>query len=340
MPTLAQLKASVAAHLNTTVANLTISGTDMFLIAANNVRKNAELLHNFEYARVQATLSIDGTTGGSLLNAVVDSGSQDTVTVTGTLSSDATGLYRLTGVYTAKNIYTLQNPAKGAFAIYYNSTQWSIYNWITGHTWNFVSVSSSPVGTYTADGASGATGTATVAVGATWNGLKEVLAVQRTNQDGTLSPLNFTQAETAIERDRWTTELSDNYDLANRYPSDARFLQRGTEGTIIQRRGTLFIYPVPAISSETLAVTLEAYAWLADYDASTLAASISPDFIVTHGFLFLQWGIVCELNYIFKAFVPRQEGNLASPEQAREAAWRDLMLWDTYQVAANATRAR
>lgn len=71
--TLTTLKKFCAAALGKATGDLTIDSVDMFLQAANSVRKEAELLKDFEFARVQGTLSIDGTTGAafsSLANVV------------------------------------------------------------------------------------------------------------------------------------------------------------------------------------------------------------------------------------------------------------------------------
>ena len=246
---LSTLKKVCAAYHQVSTATLTVDGVDLFLIAANNARGNAELLHNFELARVQASLSIDGETGADLSTAVITSG--------------------------------------GA-----------------------------------------------------WSGLKEVIAVQRTNVDGILVPLDFTRADIAIERDRSELEMSEDYEPYRRYPSDAALLQRGTNGTIIQRGSKLHVYPVDAITSTPLQVTLEAYGLLADYTAASLTDVVPTDFFLQYGANFLQWSIICELNFLFRTFVTRQEGNVTSPDKEREKAWRELLLWDTYKVDSNATRSR
>jgi len=43
----------------------------MFVIAANQVRRNTELNHDYEFQRKLVTLTVDGVTGGSLDNAVL-----------------------------------------------------------------------------------------------------------------------------------------------------------------------------------------------------------------------------------------------------------------------------
>ena len=108
----------------------------------------------------------------------------------------------------------------------------------------------------------------------------------------------------------------------------------------MQRGGRLFIYPTGTGTSIPLDVVLEGYAFLRDYTEADLASDYEGDFFLQHGSRFLQWAIICELNYIFQRFVPRQEGVLSPPEQAREAAWRDLLLWDSYLIDPNSTVSR
>lgn len=48
-------------------SSFTIGGVDMFLMAANNAKKEAELLHDFEYSRITAEIDVtSGPEGGSL----------------------------------------------------------------------------------------------------------------------------------------------------------------------------------------------------------------------------------------------------------------------------------
>ncbi len=62
--------ASAAAYLGKTSADLTVNAVDLGLVALNQVRKNAELNHDFEFSRKLLTLDVDGITGGSLDEAV------------------------------------------------------------------------------------------------------------------------------------------------------------------------------------------------------------------------------------------------------------------------------
>lgn len=68
---LLEIKTAVASFLDETVDSLTVNGQDLGLLALNQVRRNAELLHDFEFSRKLVTVSVNGTTGGSLTTAVV-----------------------------------------------------------------------------------------------------------------------------------------------------------------------------------------------------------------------------------------------------------------------------
>jgi hypothetical protein len=345
--TLANLKKICAAYHKVATSALTVDSVDLFLVAANNVRSNAELLHNFELSRVQATLSIDGTTGGALSDAVIGDNTSNTIVVSGTIVPDVTGNFTQRGLFSGYPFYILEGVTP--YFIYYNTglatyvISAALSTGVVVEGWIPATDITTPIGSFVGTaGLSGITGTATTAYGSTqnWSGIKEVIAVQRTNTDGILVPLDFTRADIPIERDRYELEMSEDYEAYRRYPSDAALLQRGSNGTIIQRGRKLFVYPVDAISSTPLSVTLEAYGRLADYTVANLSDTEPTDFFVEFGATYMQWAIITELNYLFKTFSPRTEGNLSPPEQAREQAWRNLLLWDTYLVDANATRSR
>lgn len=68
---LVQLKAMVAALHQRNPEDLQQGSVDLFLVAANNARKKAEKLHDFNEARCTAVLDIDGVEGGALSAAVI-----------------------------------------------------------------------------------------------------------------------------------------------------------------------------------------------------------------------------------------------------------------------------
>ncbi len=87
---------------------------------------------------------------------------------------------------------------------------------------------------------------------------------------------------------------------------------------------------------------IEGVGWLEDYTDEQLAdvTVAAQDFIVDVGFDWLMWSCIIDLNYRFQTFVPRQEGNVGSPQAMRDAAWLDLVRWDSYLVDPNSTTER
>lgn len=340
--TLSNIKKACAAYHGVAVSDLTPSvGIDLFLVAANNCKANAQALNNFEYSRVQATLSIDGETGGALSSATITGNVNDTLTVTSTV---AAGTYIRQGEFGGYPLFTKEGST--TYFLYYNAADASYVIATTlssaalTNYWLPASDILTPPGSYVGQGSAAGTAVVTHATSSLWTGIREVVAVSRTNTDGILVPLDFTRSDIPIERDRYELELSEDYEAYRRYPSDAALLNRGSNGTLVQRGRTLYVYPVDQISSTPLSVTIEGYGQLADYDAASLLLSTPPDFFVEFAPAYIQWYCICELNYLFKTFVARTEGNLSMPEKERDTAWRNLLLWDTYLIDANSTRSR
>lgn len=185
--------------------------------------------------------------------------------------------------------------------------------------------------------------TATILPAGVFSGIKTIVALSGLRNAGVFVPLDFTSAEVSIERDRTEIELDTQGFLSNRYPSDAQFEAYAGFAGIVQRGNFLYRFPRVATTTDpALTVYAECYGWLNDYTtAQTADPGAAPqDFFLDVGFEYLQWAIIIELNYLFKTFVPRQEGNLTSPDRMLEQAWRDLLLWDSYLIPPNATTPR
>lgn len=344
--TLAQLKAVCAAYHKKAVGDLTVNGVDLFLIAANNARRNGEKLQNFEMARVTATLDIDGETGGALADAVIAGNG-----VAGDLSSNPAGAtWTRQGSYIGGALY-IHDVTPASF-LYYNTIMATYViadvlqtdALVVGSYSVLTPDSTNPVGNYLGyvDNVLDPGGDVAIvaASGLVFSGIKEVQNIQRVSGDGTLEPLDFAPSEVAIERTRQEQEFDDNYLFENRYPSDARLLFRPGSGTILQRNESLYIYPKVTLEGDPLSVVLEGYGWLSDYTAADLNAATPKDFFLSYGANYLQWAVIVDLNMYFKTFVSRSEGNLAAPTELRDEAWRDFVLWDAYKVNNNLTRSR
>lgn len=247
-PDLASLKTICAAMLDIPEASFTVNSLDLFLVAANNARKKAEKVHNFENTRVVLDVTISDGTGGDL-------------------------------------------------------------------------------------------DTATVVQGIATNGVKEVISVSTNRSAQGYYPLAFSRADIPMEADRYRGELGWNNEYDLRYPSDRDVLLCRDLQTIIQRGRKIFIYPDVGTLSTAVVFRLEAYGWLENYGSIGLVTE-PEDFIVEHGSEYLQWSIVSQLNFVFKNFVLRQEGTIASPEKQADEALQALILWDSYMVDSHITRSR
>lgn len=340
---LADLQKIVAAYHQKNVSDLTINGIDMFLMNANSLRHKAELAHNFEYCRCRATLSIDGVTGGDLSNAVIYD-PPSTVTVASS-DTDIPGTYLQLQTFNHFWAYELNSTYYIYFNTFYNSYVISdgLVDGQRAYVWTPASPLTNPSGTYTKSAVN-----ATATLHNEFVKVREVVAVQRVRKDGRVVPIDFTRSDIPIERDRTVVELRDDFWPVERYPSDAQILARVSRATLIQRRDKIFIYPPyksDFIKSHPLHVILEAYGQLPDWTTNDTGGSPpDPNFFLTNGFDWLKWAMVYELNPLFSTFVARQEGNVGNnPKEMleyRENAWRDFIIWDTYQIDANSTRDR
>jgi hypothetical protein len=55
-------------------------------------------------------------------------------------------------------------------------------------------------------------------------------------------------------------------------------------------------------------------------------------FFLEHGSEWLTWALVCDLNFKYQVFVPRQEGMLPPPFQQRDELWQALVAFDETRV--------
>lgn len=345
------LKNIAATILGVNPTQFTANGVDMFLNAANNARLYAEKRHNWEYTRVRAWIFINGVVGTPLSQAHIDDTSGEGVTVSGTLNPNVTGNYVRIGNWGIRPLYALFNWPSPIVAYLFYCGQFNSY--IISQTladsgqvdyWIPSPIQPFPLGTYTPQGS--VTGTATVAVTqfANWAGIKEITYILRTCLNGMLVPMDFTRDDIPVERDRTTRELTDNYWPWNRYPSDADILNVRGNASIVQRRQSLFIYPSPTSIFEQppIKCLLGAFAWLAPYTSVGLVGDPDQDFTLTQGASYMQWKIIEELNYIFKTFVNRTEGNISSKEikDNWQAAFQEFLDWDNYLIDSNVTRSR
>lgn len=77
-------------------------------------------------------------------------------------------------------------------------------------------------------------------------------------------------------------------------------------------------------------IAVDGNVWMDTYDDIT-----DTDPLLQHGFDFMMWQTIIEVNHMLLKFVARQEGTIAPPTQARDAAFDSLIIWDSLQADGN-----
>lgn len=151
--------------------------------------------------------------------------------------------------------------------------------------------------------------------------IKTVIDVGLFDEQGNLRPVEWTTVAESLERQR-----SENPFGSNLYLTDGE-AESGPCGTGRFDFVGSTVYRFPKVSNATYTLGMEVYAGTTDWVASDLNSTVAP--WTTFGAPFLLWATVVELNHLFKAFVPRQEGNLPPPTQRAAAALDAFRQWDT-----------
>jgi hypothetical protein len=230
---LLEIKTDAASYLSVAVADLTVNGQDLWLSAANRVRRRIEQVHNLEFTRQLVELDLDGVTGGSLDDAV------------------------LYGTATTVNV-------------------------------------------------------------------KSPIEVGLFDENGNLRPIAWTTVSASLEEQR-----KEYPGFLPRYPTDGEIISPvcGEQRVTFANRN---VYLFPNQANFTLTVGIEAYTFQNDWVAGNLSGTPITDTWTTQGADILLWGTVVQLNYHFKEFVPRQEGNLSAPEKLRDEAIAAFLNWDIF----------
>lgn len=347
--TLAQLKSVVAAYHHKSVSDLTVGGVDLFLVAANNARRNAELKHNFEFARVAATLDITGASGGSLLNATITEGTatarvREIINVS---RLNTVGDRRIPLDFTRADIAVERDRSEDEIRDHY---EWYYRTPSDADLLNrrgrasvvqrghqiFVypipvtDVDNTPLTLYIEG----------IGELPEYTAATLVPVSQSFTLTGTLSPDatgDYTATGTFGDAPIYTKGTVDYYLT---FINGTWRLQAGTDGfTGVVNYWTPSI-AVPVTQLPTSLVPSGAVYTGTATLTDTSDAPPDPDFLLTYGAPYMMWQTIIEMNYLFTTFVPRQEGNLSPPEKMRDQAWNDLLTWDAYLIDSAVTRSR
>lgn len=321
--TLASIKTTVASYFQKTVADLTINGEDLFLVAVNAVRRAAELEHDFEFMRREVTVAVDPTTGGTMTAAVLK-GTTTAVEVKTVLEAglyDTDGNMRPVEWTTRAEGLERQRNDNPRTAPRYPTDAWYESTPLGQGRFEFVNdtikrfpLDPNVTTDYTL-------GLEVYAFTTDWTGLYSTLTVT-----GTLSP-----------------DATGTYNLVGSYNGSALyaksnasyFIWHGGElndGWFIGAPNELFAMATVWIRISTTPIGAYTPDGANTGTATAAAGTTIDDVWTKHGAQYLIWATIVELNHRFKTFVYRQEGNLQSPIQLRDEALAHFVDWDGYKL--------
>lgn len=330
--TLLELKTQVANYFNVALADLTVLSQDLFLMAANHVRRQAEMSHDFEFSRRLVTVSVDGVTGGTFVNAVVYGTSTGvnvkTVIEVGQFDEDAN--LRPAQWTTVAEGLEQQREANRRTVPRYPTDGWfsstplgmsrfevagpNIYRWPKDADNDFTI--GAEVYTFRSDWATADLVTPSLTV--TGSGLSpDVTGIFPAVGVLNLKPL-YLKNSTNLSGDSfaiwWSSGDSKWYITGGQYIGFTP-ISGFQQNSVDTATGAGTYTTVGATTGAPTATvnTFTADEWLEE------------------GAAYMLWGIIVHLNYKFKEFVPRTEGNLPPPTQLRDEALQNFKDWDVFQ---------
>lgn len=332
--TLLEIKTAIATYFRKTVAELTLNGQDIALIALNQVRRQAELTHDFEFSRKLVTVSVNGVTGGSLSSAVIY-GTATTVKVKSVIEAglfdDDTNLRPVEWTTVSESLER-QREDNSHFAPRYPTDGWArtgpaglnrfdftgttIYRWPKDDQNNFTL--GLEVYTFQDD----------------WTGVDALTATGNpvpAGADGAYNPVltTFNGRPLYLHEDTGTNTAYFAYwdDTADQWQIGAAV---GDSVTDFWAQAGDFDTPLAG-----------AYTANGTY-INTLTLTVAPveDVWTIHASQYLLWAAIVHINFRFKEFAFRQEGNLPPPTQLAEAGLAAFVEWDSYTYEQNRRHGR
>ena len=336
--TLLQLRSMMAAYLQKSVPDLTINGADLSLLALNNVRRQAEMIHDFEFSRKHVTVTVDAMSGGTLDDAIQE----------GSPSCDVKSVIEV-GVYddnfnlqpvewtTVSESIERQRQIKPGFGPRY-PTDWEA-------TTGFYETGLPRIAFVGND-------IWCVPTGQRGDEFDLELEVYTFQQDWT-----STSDSVIVEQLTNPTAANGNYwpyGIYNGRPMYINILYGPPIGPLYiiwyNGAGEWRCAPMTDLGQPTLVNYMSmagttmvpggAYTmhgtWTAPGLPMIAVVEMMPgndtsDIWLTKGSQYLLWGGLVEANHLAKEFVFRQEGNLPPPEKLRDSALEMFTQWDTFK---------
>jgi hypothetical protein len=334
--TLLQLRTQMAAYLQRTVSELIINGADLTLMALNNVRRQAEMVNDFEFSRKQVTISVNRMSGGTLLDAVLDGSPSVEVksVIEVGIYDDNFNLQPVEWTTVSESIERTRQvqprllpryPTDSSAMLYHQNVGLPRIAFCGDDIWCV------PTGDINED--------FDLEIEAytfqqDWDAFTDSVTVS-----GVTNPM-------AVNATYW------QYGIYNSRPLYIN-IQFGSPGVLyaiwwdnvgewrVTTMADLGVITPPnrLMMTATTMTPAGAYAPTGTWTASTtgwatvsmIAGSDTSGIWLTKGCQYLLWAGIVEVNHMAKEFVFRQEGNLPPPEKLRDDALETFKMWDSFK---------
>jgi hypothetical protein len=151
------------------------------------------------------------------------------------------------------------------------------------------------------------------------------------DENGNLRAVDWTTAGENLVRQREENRYKES---RHHYHTDEEYCLHTADHRLVCRGQQVFRYPL-GTAGNVHTVGIECYSYQTDWTSTT-----STDIWTTKGAKYLLWQTIVNLNYMYKFYVPRQEGNLASPEKLAAAGLDAFRDWDASFYEQGRTHGR
>lgn len=341
--TLLEIKTAVVNYFSSTtlmssgsplaLGDLTQNSQDLFLVAANQVRRTQEMSYDYEFTRKLATLTVNGVTGGVLSNAVAY-GTSTPIQIKSIIEVgmfDSVGNLRpVTWTTVAESLERQRTNNKGGLFSRY-PTDADLHSTARGE--GRFDFAGSTVFRWPKD---------------TTNNYSIGMEVYSVSDDWGVNDLAV--ATIAVVGVTGVTGVNDTYyqhGTLNGFPFYINVADSGTPPAVpyfIWNNGTTWIISpgdqVTLTPTNYLSLTSTSQSPVGSYTGhgtftgtSILALGVditsTSNIWTTYGSQYLQWAVIIQLNHLFKSYVFRQEGNLPPPEKLAAEGLDAFREWDT-----------
>lgn len=331
MNTLLDSKTACANYLNIEVSDLTQNGQDLFLVAVNQVRKMAELANDFEFSRKTVSVTVNGVTGGNL--ALAEDANGDTYEVKTVLEVgllDTSGnLCPVEWTTVSESLTRQREDNMRAWPRFpRDGSECGMPHGGTRFTFSGDAVAKWPRVSDTDN-----------------TNFQLYLEAYTFHRDWTAGDLANTRVQVS---GTLTPDATGYYDYLGvdensigvwAKPGIPVFWLSYSEQWILATPIGTHFWSYGLGTSATPVGTYTAQTGATGNAIVTMTTGAS-DVWTTHGQKYLLWATLVQLNYIFRRWVARQEGNLPPPAQLAEEGLQALIEWDAYRYEGFRTHNR